>query len=92
MDFPELQDEITALRVRKSELEDIIAHNASNSQKLDVGALVDFFKYSAANIDDNIKEAVQQHITKIYAHTDGSFTVNVGVNLIVHSKYCGGQI
>ncbi|MDR2902886.1 MAG: recombinase family protein [Clostridiales bacterium] len=88
MDFPELEEEMSVLRVRKSELEDIIARNTKNTSKLDVNRLVSFFKNSAANVDENIKEAVKQHITKIYAHADGSFTVNVGV----HIEYCGGQI
>jgi hypothetical protein len=85
MVFPELEAEVNGLRIRKSELEDIIARNAGNSQKLDKARLVEFFKCSAANMDSNIKEAVKQHVTKIYAHADGSFTVNVGV----HIAYCG---
>ena len=88
MDFPELEEEVNTLRIRKSELEDIIARNASNTNKLDKDKLIEFFKYSAANVDGNIKEAIKQHITKIYAHADGSFTVNVGV----HITHCGGRI
>ena len=87
MDFPELQEEVNALRIRKSELEDVIARNANNTQKLDKKKLVQFFKLSAQGMDGNIKEVVKQHVTKIYAHADGSFTVNVGV----HIKYCGGR-
>ncbi len=36
----------------------------------------------------HIAEIIKRHITKIYAHNDGGFTVNVGV----HIKYCGGRI
>ena len=86
--MPELEEEVSSLRIRKSELEDIIARNASNTKKLDKSQLANFFRSSAENVDDNIKETVKQHITKIYAHADGSFTVNVGV----HIAYCGGRI
>ena len=90
MDFPELQEEVNSLRIRKSELEDIVAQNARNTKKLDKKKLVEFFKLSASNLDGNMKEVVKQHITKIYAHVDGSFTVNVGA--VVHSIDCGGRI
>ena len=88
--LPELEEEIAVLRLRKGELDNIIARNASNTQKLDKNKLVELFKYSAANMeaDADIKEAIKCHVEKIYAHADGSFTVNVGV----HIKYCGGRI
>jgi hypothetical protein len=85
--FPELEEEISALRIRKSELEDIIARNSVNTKKLDAKRLVEFFRLSAASMEENPREVVRQHITKIYAHADGSFTVNVGV----HFAYCGGN-
>ena len=88
IDFPELEQEVNILRVRKSELEDIIAHNSKSSSKLDKSKLMDYFRHSTKNIDSNIKEVVKQLITKIYAHADGSFTVNVGV----HIAHCGGRI
>ncbi|NLJ15906.1 MAG: hypothetical protein GX346_02090 [Clostridiales bacterium] len=37
---------------------------------------------------EQTKRIVNQHITKIYANTNGTFTVNVGV----HINGCGGQI
>ena len=37
-------------------------------------------------MEGNVKEAVKQLISKIEAHTDGSFTVYVGVHLAT----CGG--
>ena len=90
MDFPELEEEVGALRVRKGELEDIIARSSSNAGKVDKNKLVELFKHSAAHMDEdaNIKEAIKCHVEKIYAHMDGSFTVNVGV----HTTYCGGRI
>ena len=86
--FPELEEEINNMRIRKSELEDVIARNSINIHKLDKNKLVEFFKLSAQRMDEDMKEVVKQHITKIYAHADGTFTVNVGV----HIAYCGGRI
>ena len=93
-DFEEMKEEVDAMRVRKNELADIIARNSVNNQKLDKNKLVEFFKESAASMDDNhIKTTVKEHVTNIIAHADGSFTVNVGVNLgVVHTTYCGGRI
>ena len=89
-ELPELEEEIAALRLRKGELEDIIARNASNTQKLDSNKLVELFRYSAANMDEDadIKEAIKCHVERIYAHAGGSFTVNVGV----HINGCGDRI
>jgi len=89
-DFSELDQELAKLRVRKGELEDIIARNASNVGKIDKNKLVELFKYSASHLEEDadIKEAIKCHVEKIYAHIDGSFTVNVGV----HTTYCGGRI
>ena len=80
--FPELEEEMDNLRIRKSELEDIIAHNTKNKTKIDKNELVEYFKYAAEHINDRTKEVVKQHVTKIYAHVNGSFTVNVGVHLM----------
>jgi site-specific DNA recombinase len=91
-DFKEMREEIDLLRIRKTELEDVIARNSVTTKKLDVNKLIEFFQLSAATFDENTKEAVKEHVTKIYAHADGSFTVNVGVNLgVVHATYCGGR-
>ena len=65
--LPELEEEINTMRIRKSELEDIIARNSTKTHKRDKSKLVEFFNLSTQNIDENIKEIVKQHITKIYA-------------------------
>ena len=93
-DFEEMKDEVDNMRVRKNELASTISHNSANTQKLDKDKLVEFFKLSTASMDDkNIKATVKEHITNIIAHADGSFTVNVGLNLgVVHSIDCGGRI
>lgn len=90
MKFPELEEEVSRLRVRKSELEDIMAHKESHGgKKLDPAKIVELFRYSAEHFDEeHLKEIIKFHITKIYANIDGSFTVNVGV----HLNGCGGRI
>lgn len=83
VEFLELEEEVNRLRVRKSELEDIIAHSESHRGKqLDLAKIVELFRYSVEHFDDeHLKEIINFHITKIYANTDDSFTVNVGVHL-----------
>lgn len=50
MEFPELEEEVSHLRIRKSELEDIIAHTSNNGgKKLDPTKIVELFRYSAEN-------------------------------------------
>lgn len=86
MDIPELRDEMDRLRVRKSELEDIIGRRTARSQPVDPKNIVSVFQDSLENWDTNLQEIIKQHITKIYAHTDGSCSVNIGV----HINGCGG--
>lgn len=87
MDIPELRDEMDRLRVRKSELEDIIGRRTARSQPVDPKNIVSVFQDSLENWDTNLQEIIKQHITKIYAHTDGSCSVNIGV----HINGCGGR-
>ncbi|MCX7714846.1 MAG: hypothetical protein N2171_03855 [Clostridia bacterium] len=88
MDFPELEEEIIRLRVRKSELEDIIARNNSDNKKVDKNKIVELFKHSMKTWNTDLKSVIKCHITKIYANTDGSYSTNVGV----HLNGCGGRI
>ena len=87
--IPELEAELDRLRVRKSELEDIIARRSSTSRKVDPAAIAKLFQASAADIDspEKLPEIIRQHVTKIYAHADGTYTVCVGV----HTSGCGGR-
>lgn len=87
MEIPELKDEIDSLRVRKSELEDIIARNSKYTKSINKEKLVRLLQGTYENFEWNVKEAIKTHVTKIYAHVDGSFTVNIGV----HIDYCGGR-
>jgi site-specific DNA recombinase len=87
--FPELQDEMDRLRIRKSELEDIIARAGSQRPKVDPAKIVKLFQESIEALEgDNLNRVIKEHITKIYAHVDGSCTVNLGV----HLNGCGGRI
>lgn len=89
MHFPELEEELDRLRVRKSELEDIITRNAgAEGVKVDPEKLAALFQHSCDEWDNDLKNIIRYHITKIYAHVDGSVTVNVGV----HISGCGGRI
>ncbi len=88
MDIPELKEELDRLRIRKSELEDIIQQRSSEHPEVDPAAIVKLLQDSVDNWDDAaLPQIVRQHVTKIYAHADGSYTVNVGV----HLSGCGGR-
>ena len=86
MDFPELQDEITRLRTRKGELEDVIRTRETTSTRIDPEKIEAAFAYSVAHIaDGNMREIIKRHVTKIYAHSDGSYDVELGV----YTNGCG---
>lgn len=85
--LPELQEEIDRLRVRKSELEDMIANAEAKNGKVDRDSLVSYLKRTAEELETNPASAVKS-LAKIYAHADGTCTVNIGV----HTAYCGGRI
>lgn len=81
-DMPELKNEIENLRTRKAELEDIIAAK-SVKRTVTPGEIVSIFKSSMENWNSsNLKSIVQTHVKKIYAHSDGSCTVEIGVHTI----------
>lgn len=89
MEFSELEDEIGRLRIRKAELQDVIAHKSAGGKKADPGKISALFRDALEHWDDeHIKNIVQTFVTKIYAHADGSVTVHVGV----HLNGCGGWI
>ena len=88
MEFPELQNELSLLRVRKTELEDIIARKSVERGVVDKDKIVKVFEASASNWDTDLKNIIKAHVTRIYAHADGSYSVNVGV----HISGCGGWI
>lgn len=88
-DFPELEDEIGRLRVRKAELEDIITQRESEHPTIDAAALAAMLRESAGALDaDHMPELIRKYVQKIYASPDGSYSVEVGV----HLNGCGGPV
>lgn len=86
--FPELQDEMDKLRVRKRELEDIIHRRTASEREVDPADIVAVYNYALKHWDDDLQTIIRQHITRIYAHANGDYSVNVGV----HIAGCGGRI
>jgi hypothetical protein len=81
-----LQEEMFKLRIRKSELEDVLARK--NPRKpVDPEKIAALFQSYAENWDANLPEIVRSMV-KIYAHADGSFDLNIGV----HIASCGSRI
>lgn len=79
IDYPELQTEIFKLRVRKSELEDIIA-KGEEKKTVSADKLEALFHQMLEDWDSDLKGICQKMI-KIYAHADGSFDLNIGVHI-----------
>ena len=80
VDFPELQDEVSRLRDRKSELEKIISTSRPR-RSINKNAVIEFFKASIQNWkEENLKNIIRQHIMKITVKPDGSYKVIVGVH------------
>ena len=85
IDYPELQEEMFRLRVRKSELEDIISRGEVK-KPVDVEKIEKFLRESLDQIDENAKQ-VCKSLVKVYAHPNGNFDIEVGV----HMDGCGSQ-
>ena len=86
LNLPELEEELDRLRVRNSELEDIIQRKTAERPEVDSTAIVQLFQNAVENWNpENLKEILKSLITKIYARVDGSYTVNVGVHISVLS-------
>ena len=84
--MPELQEEMDRLRIRKSELEEIIAHAENKIGRVNKELLIAHMKKTADELESNPAAAIKE-LVKIYAHADGSCTVNIGV----HLKDCGDE-
>lgn len=85
IDYPELQTEMFRLRVRKSELEDIISRNGS-LRPVSPDRITSLFRHCVDHWDDDLS-SILKALIKIYAHADGSFDLNIGV----HISNCSGQ-
>lgn len=89
MDYPELRDEMDKLRIRKSEITNIIELSSRPAVTVSAEKIKSIFSSALASLDSgDSKLAVQTCVQKIYAHTDGSFSVDIGV----HSDGCGRGI
>ncbi len=80
-DLPELREEMDKLRVRKSELEDIIGRRTSSRRAVDPADIVKIFHHALDDWDNDLPKIIRHHVTKIYAHADGTYSVNVGVHI-----------
>lgn len=89
MDFPELEDEIAHLRLRKSDLEDIIAVHERENPTVSPEDIEAIFRESFDDLhENNIPKIIREHVKRIYAHSDGSFDLEIGA----HCTGCGGRI
>ncbi len=85
-DFSELNDELAKLKVRKSELEELLSMSAETVVTKE--AIVEKLKKDAQLLQDGeIERLIKTYITKIYAHND-EIIITGGVNL----NGCGGRI
>ena len=80
-EFPELQEEISRLRSRKSELEKIISYNTSAAPVITLDDIRALFADAAQNLDKNPRAAIRLMVQKIYTYPDGGFDVSIGVHL-----------
>lgn len=85
MDFPELQTEMFKLRVRKSELEDIISRN-ENQKPVDAEKIVALFRNAIDNLGSDTKQ-ICKSMVKVYAHSDGSFDLEIGVHTTGNARH-----
>lgn len=80
LDFDELRAEMDNLRLRKDELEDIISHAQQNHGKVNPDKVYAMFLEMVDKLETAPREVVEAMV-KVYANTDGSYTVNIGVHL-----------
>lgn len=85
IDYPELQEEMFKLRVRKSELEDIISRG-EEKKPVDVEKIEKFLHESLDQIDENAKQ-VCKSLVKVYAHPNGNFDIEVGVHMYGNARH-----
>ncbi|MCR4645028.1 MAG: recombinase family protein [Oscillospiraceae bacterium] len=86
LDYPELQQEMFKLRVRKSELEDIVGRK-NPKKPVDPEKIAAMLRSFTENWSTDLGSIVRSMV-KIYAHADGSYDLNIGV----HIMSCGSRI
>lgn len=85
-EIEELQTEIEKLKLKKTELEEIISlgeqdsRNIKNITKDDVKRMLEEMRRELASSDIS-RETIKRAISAIYAHPDGTYTVCAGVHL-----------
>ena len=86
MMFPELNNEVNRIRIRISELEDILS--LPKTQLVSKKAVVERLKKDAADIDRiSARQLIKSYVTKINARSD-EIVITGGVNM----DGCGGEI
>lgn len=85
LDISELHEEIFKLRVRKSELEEIIKCNMEN-KKVRTEKIKNLFQNALDNFDSDLKQ-VCKSLIKVYARPNGGYDLQIGV----HIEVCGSQ-
>lgn len=84
--FPELNDEVNSIRVRISELEDILA--LPKNQLISKQAIIERLKKDAADVDNiSTRQLIKSYVTKINAHSN-EIVITGGVSM----DSCGGGI
>lgn len=90
LSIPELDQEIDRLRIRKSELDDIIQIAKANHRTVEPKQIADRMRDYAEKWKENRKaEVIKALVQKVYSNVDGTITVNIGVAL---TNGCGGGI
>ena len=85
--FDELQDEIDRLKLRKSELQDLIAYNANSETEITKEDIINKLSFDVENIENNPKQVIND-LVSIEVNKDGTCTVFVGFLM----KSCGSWI
>ena len=86
LDYPELREEMLKLRVRKGELEDIVGRSDKRNP-VSAEKIAELLQHYVETWDTDLK-GVLQSMTKIYAHSDGTYDLEIGV----HIMDCGSRI
>lgn len=86
LDYPELREEMLKLRVRKSELEDIVGRKNPH-RPVDPAKISTLLQHYVENWSTDLK-GILKGMTRIYAHADGTFDLSIGV----HIESCGSWI
>ena len=82
--FEELQDEVNRLKLRKSELQDIISYNTNSNTEITKEDIINKLNFDVNNIENDKKKVIND-LVSIEVNKDGSCTVFVGFLM----KSCG---